>query len=259
MKYTQKTLWWLPGVAVLLLGVTAAEPTSAQSHAHRGYCVEGQCYPNPMYFGYYPTQWRRWPSAQPQSPTPADDQVAPPRQFPAGDVPDPLDEAAPNPSRRDRDGRLFRPRRPDELPGGTSRDPSSGGGFWSPDPRTDIRMPGSTTRQLAELRQQVYPQYEARQASYFVTKPQSQSAARSREDAVRPKASDAPNPLRLASPMPVVSPRPNKTVRPTDDGYLPLPSPTADRRSAFNAGNPLRLDAEQHDSRDRIAQPTIER
>jgi len=221
MNFTKRTLWWLPILSVLLSSAVAVNTAVGQSHAHRGYCVEGQCYPNPMYFGYYPTQWRRWPSAQPQMPTPADDQVAPPRHFPAGDVPDPLDEAAPNPSRRDRDGRLFRPRHPDELPGGTSRDPLMNGRYRYPDPRTDIRMPGSTSRHLTEF-QRKDPRYDVRPASFQVPNVRSETDYRTRQPVAGVNNLDSANPLRHSELEPAILP-PNPTPKPTDDGYLPLP------------------------------------
>ena len=57
--------------------------------AHAPPCVDGCCIPNKQAYGFYPTQWRRWPVTQAQvAPPPGGGGVTPPKL----DLPSPQDE-----------------------------------------------------------------------------------------------------------------------------------------------------------------------
>ncbi len=74
-----------------------ASSTNPCAGRHR-YCVEGQCYPNRQTYGFFQTQWRRWPVETPEiARPPKGPQAMDPSRGPGAETPPPDMEADPNP------------------------------------------------------------------------------------------------------------------------------------------------------------------
>lgn len=93
---------WRTTMVSRVAGLALAVCLAAESPCSAGQpeCRDGGCEPHcpvrPGQFGYYPTQWRRWPGAAPRTPTPGDSPTpAPPAR---SVVPGPEEESPPRPA-----------------------------------------------------------------------------------------------------------------------------------------------------------------
>ena len=134
-----RNLWAMAAViggATMVATSAASDPARSQG-TRRCYASDGGCYPNPATYGYYPTQWRRWPG----EPTEAAPKKTPTE---AVAVPPPQDGAAPARSQPDRT------KQPGTtLPDAGDRPPTPPGDFEIPEfPDAPKRKPSTSPFEL---------------------------------------------------------------------------------------------------------------
>ena len=90
---------WAAVLAACWILLATPEAAVAQHHGHRTYCAEGQCIPNRANFGFYQTQWRRWPTDNELEDARKKREWRSPEGIPQYEVPDALDESKTYPGR----------------------------------------------------------------------------------------------------------------------------------------------------------------
>jgi len=138
--HRMRNLWAMAAVigGATIVATSAASDQGRSQGTRRCYASDGGCYPNPATYGYYPTQWRRWPG----EPTEAAPKKAPTEAVP---TPSPLDGAAP--SRTQPPDRTKQPGT--TLPDAGDRPPTPPGDFEIPEfPNTPKRKPSTSPFEL---------------------------------------------------------------------------------------------------------------
>jgi hypothetical protein len=92
--------------------MNSSAPAQCDCAGRCGYCVDGECYPNRQTFGFYETQWRRWPIEAPQIigpvkvPMPVNPMLGPAVESPAPESESSLDPEFPHLKKRANSGSL---------------------------------------------------------------------------------------------------------------------------------------------------------
>jgi len=127
-------------VVGLLFSLGLAAVAVAQPQVPCGYCVEGECIPNTMNFGFYPTKWRRWPTEKRKVEEKKELRRRALEDIPPGDLPNRFEEEQSSPP-----GREWPPTLPDEFKDAHPDFPPSGGEGQPVDPfQDDLTEPGSS-------------------------------------------------------------------------------------------------------------------